>query len=80
MKLPADVTCRISKGGCGRKVEIILEPKSILAFGALRRQTFEHRAVHEDEPGDRTRVFLQKFYRLRESLEFRCARERREVA
>lgn len=79
--LPADQSCRISKGGCGRQVVIIETTKDVLAFGALRRRVSGYHAVHEgDDSGKQATVFQQKFYRLRETLEFRCARARREVA
>lgn len=72
-----DSTCRLSKGGCGRKVEIVSESAQIVVFNALRKLTIKHRAVHADEPGDRAKVQREKFYRLRESLEYQCINQRK---
>lgn len=76
--MPADQTCRISHGGCGRKVEIVKSTAEVKLFGYERRHVSKYAAVHEGEPGERITVNYRRFYALRVPLEIRCARERAE--
>lgn len=76
--MPNDQTCRISHGGCGRKVEIVKGVGEVKLFGYESRQRIKYTAVHEGDSGERASVDYRRFYKLRMPLEIRCARERGE--
>lgn len=74
IKPPSDFTCRKEKGGCGRKVGIIIVPRKFIAMSFYRKTASTRKAVHEDEEVEIPRINIpaQSYCALRLVLEQVC--------